>query len=238
MMLAIGLLAGCSTEPETVQPEEQPEAQEENVEETMDDFGNTIIFENPPERIISLAPSNTEILFAIGAGDKVVGVTTYDDYPEEFLDIEKIGDFNGINLERIIELEPDLVINYGDGVTEENERLIEAGIQIAGFEPESIEEITDTILRIGEITGHKQEALDLVDEMTSKEAELLARIEGLESKTVFYEIWHEPLMAAGPGSFIDELIAIAGGENVAGMLRETTPSLTWSSLSKEIQRSI
>jgi iron complex transport system substrate-binding protein len=216
MMLAIGLLAGCSTEPETVQPEEQPEAQEENVEETMDDFGNTIIFENPPERIISLAPSNTEILFAIGAGDKVVGVTTYDDYPEEVLDIEKIGDFNGINLERIIELEPDLVINYGDGVTEENERLIEAGIQIAGFEPESIEEITDTILRIGEITGHKQEALDLVDEMTSKEAELLARIEGLESKTVFYEIWHEPLMAAGPGSFIDELIAIAGGENVAG----------------------
>ncbi|MCR3956466.1 MAG: cobalamin-binding protein [Gudongella sp.] len=216
MMLAIGLLAGCSTEPETVQPEEQPEAQEENLEETMDDFGNAIIFENPPERIISLAPSNTEILFAIGAGDKVVGVTTYDDYPEEVLDIEKIGDFNGINLERIIELEPDLVINYGDGVTEENERLLEAGIQIAGFEPESIEEITDTILRIGEITGHKQEALDIVDEMNSKEAELLAKIEGLENKTVFYEIWHEPLMAAGPGSFVDELIVIAGGENIAG----------------------
>jgi iron complex transport system substrate-binding protein len=181
----------------------------------MDDFGNTITFKNPPERIISLAPSNTEILFAIGAGDKVVGVTSYDDYPEEVLEIEKIGDFNGINLERIIELEPDLVINYGDGVTEENERLLEAGIQIAGFEPESIEEITDTILRIGEITGHKQEALDLVDEMLAQEAELVEKVQGLEKKTVFYEIWHEPLMAAGPGSFIDQLISLAGGENVA-----------------------
>ena len=108
MMLAVGLLAGCSTGPETAQPEDQSEVAEGSVEETMDDFGNIIIFDNPPERIISLAPSNTEILFAIGAGDKVVGVTTYDDYPEEVLDIEKIGDFNGINLERIIELEPDL----------------------------------------------------------------------------------------------------------------------------------
>jgi iron complex transport system substrate-binding protein len=218
MMLAVGLLAGCSTEPETVEPEEQQEQQEVsegNVEETMDDFGNTITFKNPPERIISLAPSNTEILFAIGAGDKVVGVTSYDDYPEEVLEIEKIGDFNGINLERIIELEPDLVINYGDGVTEENERLLEAGIQIAGFEPESIEEITDTILRIGEITGHKQEALDLVDEMLAQEAELVEKVQGLEKKTVFYEIWPEPLMAAGPGSFIDQLISLAGGENVA-----------------------
>jgi iron complex transport system substrate-binding protein len=215
MMLTVGLLAGCSTETETVQPEEQSGAVDGNAEETMDDFGNTIIFDNPPQRIISLAPSNTEILFAIGAGDKVVGVTSYDDYPEDVLDIEKIGDFNGINLERIIELEPDLVINYGDGVTEENERLLEAGIQIAGFEPESIEEIRDTILRIGEMTGHKQEALELVDEMASKEEEILESIEGLEKKTVFYEIWHEPLMAAGPGSFIDQLISLAGGENVA-----------------------
>ncbi|MGM0397117.1 MAG: ABC transporter substrate-binding protein, partial [Bacillota bacterium] len=215
MILTAGLLSGCSSEPKSVEPEEPSEVVEKNVEETMDDFGNTIVFETPPERIISLAPSNTEILFAIGAGDKVVGVTTYDDYPEEVLDIEKIGDFNGINLERIIELEPDLVINYGDGVTEENERLLEAGIQIAGFEPESIEEINEAILRIGEMTGHKLEALDLVDDMIAKEAELIEKIQGLEKKTVFYEIWHEPLMAAGPGSFIDQLINLAGGENIA-----------------------
>lgn len=215
LVLALGLLSGCSTGPEPVQPEGQQELAGRDVLEIMDDFGNTIAFENPPERIISLAPSNTEILFAIGSGDKVVGVTTYDDFPEEVLEIEKIGDFNGINLERIIELQPDLVINYGDGVTEENERLLEAGIQIAGFEPESIDEITDTILRIGEITGHKQEALDLVDQMTSRKEELLERIQGLEKKTVFYEIWHEPLMAAGPGSYVDQLINLAGGENVA-----------------------
>lgn len=215
MMLAVGLLSGCSS-PSTVEtPEEQSEVVENAVLSIEDDFGNVISMDNIPERVISLAPSNTEILFAIGAGDKVVGVTTYDDYPEEVLDIEKIGDFNGINLERIIELEPDLVINYGDGVTEENERLLEAGIQIAGFEPESLQEVYHTIARIGTITGHEQEAEVLVEDMMSKEAELAEKIEGLDKKTVFYEIWHEPLMAAGPGSFVDELINLAGGENVA-----------------------
>lgn len=215
MMLAVGLLSGCSS-PSTVEtPEEQSEVVENAALSIEDDFGNVISMDNIPERVISLAPSNTEILFAIGAGDKVVGVTTYDDYPEEVLDIEKIGDFNGINLERIIELEPDLVINYGDGVTEENERLLEAGIQIAGFEPESLQEVYHTITRIGTITGHEQEAEVLVEDIMSKEAELAEKIEGLDKKTVFYEIWHEPLMAAGPGSFVDELINLAGGENVA-----------------------
>jgi len=215
IMMAVGLLSGCSS-PSTIEaPEEQSVEVEDAVLSIEDDFGNIISFDNPPERVISLAPSNTEILFAIGTGNKVVGVTSYDDYPEEVLDIEKIGDFNGINLERIIELEPDLVINYGDGVTEENERLLEAGIQIAGFEPESLQEVYYTILRIGTITGQKQEAIDLVEDMGSKEVELTEKIEGLDKKTVFYEIWHEPLMAAGPGSFIDELIILAGGENVA-----------------------
>ncbi|WP_422484355.1 helical backbone metal receptor [Gudongella sp. DL1XJH-153] len=215
MMLAVGLLSGCSSPSTPETPEEQSEEVGDAVLSIEDDFGNTINFGNPPEKIISLAPSNTEILFAVGAGDKVVGVTSYDDYPEEVLDIEKIGDFNGINLERIIELEPDLVINYGDGVTEENERLLEAGIQIAGFEPESLQEVYDTIIKVGKITGHEDEAKELVEEMTSQEAELAEKIEGLDKKTVFYEIWHEPLMAAGPGSFVDELINRAGGENVA-----------------------
>lgn len=218
IVLALALLSGCSPK------EEAKEVTQETPSETpdttgislLDDFGNEVKLEGPAQRIISLAPSNTEILFAIGAGDRVIGVTTFDDYPEEVLEIEKIGDFNGMNLERIIELEPDLVISYGEGITEETQRLVEAGIQIAGFEPESIEEILETIERIGLLTGNSSEAEALSQEMLEKEAELIDKVKGLESKKVFYEIWHEPLMAAGPGSFVDQLILLAGGVNVAG----------------------
>lgn len=218
IVLALALLSGCSPK------EEAKEVTQESPSETpdttgislLDDFGNEVKLEGPAQRIISLAPSNTEILFAIGAGDRVIGVTTFDDYPEEVLEIEKIGDFNGMNLERIIELEPDLVISYGEGITEETQRLVEAGIQIAGFEPESIEEILETIERIGLLTGNSSEAEVLSQEMLEKEAELIDKVKGLESKKVFYEIWHEPLMAAGPGSFVDQLILLAGGVNVAG----------------------
>lgn len=218
MVLTVILLSGCAPKEEAEEitqgtPSEIPDSAEIIV---LDDFGNEIKLEGPAQRIISLAPSNTEILFAIGAGDRVIGVTTFDDYPEEVLQIEKIGDFNGMNLERIIELEPDLVINYGEGITEETQRLVEAGIQIAGFEPESIEEIIETIKKIGLLTGNGSEAEALSLEMLTKEAELIEKVKGLESKKVFYEIWHEPLMAAGPGSFVDQLILLAGGVNVAG----------------------
>ena len=218
MVLAVSLLSGCAPKEEAEEitqetPAETPETEGISV---VDDFGNEIKLEGPAQRIISLAPSNTEILYAIGAGGRVIGVTTFDDFPEEVLQVEKIGDFNGMNLERIIELEPDLVINYGDGITEETQRLVEAGIQIAGFEPESIEEIIKTIERIGILTGNNTEAEALTQEMLEKEAGLIEKIQGLETKTVFYEIWHEPLMAAGPGSFVDQLIKLAGGVNVAG----------------------
>lgn len=218
IVLAVTLLSGCAPKEETgeITQETPAEAPETAGISVLDDFGNEIVLEGPAQRIISLAPSNTEILFAIGAGDRVIGVTTFDDYPEEVLQIEKIGDFNGMNLERIIELEPDLVINYGEGITEETQRLVEAGIQIAGFEPESIEEIIETIERIGLLTGNSAEAEALSKGMLDKEAELIEKVKGLETKKVFYEIWHEPLMAAGPGSFVDQLILLAGGVNVAG----------------------
>lgn len=215
LVLILAAAVGCAPEKEVENPVDEL-AQETPVELSItDDFGNTITLEKAAERIVSLAPSNTEILFAIGAGDAVIGVTTFDDYPAEVLDIEKIGDFNGMNLERIIELQPDLVINYGEGVTEETQRLVEAGIIVAGFEPESIEDIAETINRIGVLTGKTQQAEALVQEMAAKEAELLEKIEGLDKKKVFYEIWHEPLMAAGPGSFVDQLINLAGGANIA-----------------------
>lgn len=223
LLMAILVLSmsviGCTSETEErgteVENQESPVTSNGDLYTIVDDFGREVTLDKAPERIISLVPSNTEIIYALGLGDKVVGVTTFDDYPKEVLEVEKIGDFNGINLERIIELEPDLVVNYGPGNEEENKRLIEAGINYVGFIPESIDEVIDTINRLGKLTGKVEEAKELTDSMNAKKDEILSKIADAEPKRVFYEIWHEPLMAAGPGSFMDELMTMARGENIA-----------------------
>lgn len=221
-ILALGVfIVGCTQdetpEKEDTQVQDEMPSENEGAKEfsIIDDFGREVILEKAPERIISLTPSNTEILYALGLGEKIVGVSTFDDYPAEVLEIEKVGDFNGNNLERIIELEPDLVVIYGEGNEEENLRLEEAGINYAAFEPESIEAVIETIEKIGRLTGKVDEAKTVTEEMNEQMNEILSKIEGVESRRVFYEIWHEPLMAAGPGSFMDELMTLAGGENIA-----------------------
>lgn len=222
LILGISVSACKQTEneqpknPTTETPSESgTEAGEASVFTVEDDFGRTVTLEKAPERIISLAPSHTEILYALGLGDKIVGVTSLDDYPEEVLSVEKVGDFNGVNLEKVIELEPDLIINYGEGDPELNERLDEAGLVYVGFEPESIDQVIETIINIGTLTDRAAEAEKLTNEMSDHLNEISKKIKDAEVKTVFYEIWHEPLMAAGAGSFMDELITMAAGQNVA-----------------------
>ena len=204
-------------EPEVPIVDEKPPVEEvgEYPVEITDDFGNMVKFEKAPDIIISLAPNNTEILFALGLGDKVVGVTSFCDYPEEALAVEKIGDFNGINLEKIIELNPELVLNYGPGDADDNARLKEAGIQMLAFLPESIDAVINTINTIGQATGSTEQSKELTNNMMTRKDEILDLVKNADKKKVFYEIWHDPLMAAGPGSFMDHLIVLAGGTNIA-----------------------
>lgn len=183
--------------------------------EVEDDFGNKIIIEKEPQRIVSLAPSHTEILFAIGLNEKIVGVTNFCDYPEEAKNKEKVGDSFNVNVEKIIELSPDLVIQYGQGKEEVNKRLKEAGIKVLSYEPESIEDVINLIDELGKITNSYQAAKKTIDAMNTKKDFVLSKVAGKEKVKVFYEVWDQPLMTAGPGSFIDELINLAGGENIA-----------------------
>ena len=183
--------------------------------EVQDKFGNTEIIEEEPMTIISLAPSNTETLFALGLGDRVVGVTPFCDYPEEAQTKEKVGDYSGNNLERIIELEPDLILVYGPGDEEENRILREAGIKVLGFLSETMDDIMKDIETIGKATGRNEKAADIINSIKEKRDSVVQQVKGAEKVTVFYEIWHDPLMGAGKGSFLDELISLAGGENIA-----------------------
>lgn len=183
--------------------------------EIEDDFGNKETLEEEPMKIVSLAPHNTEILFALGLGDKVVGVTSYCDYPEEATTKDIIGGFKEFNLEKIIELEPDLVLAYGSGDEEENKVLREAGIKVLGFMPETIDEVIEDMKTIGKITGSGTEAEKITLTMANKRDEILDKLKGQEKIKVFYEIWHEPLQAAGKGSFMGELLVLSGAENIA-----------------------
>ncbi|NLY46104.1 MAG: ABC transporter substrate-binding protein [Tissierella sp.] len=225
MLILVGLAACANEASDKGEDIVEPPVQEEttgDVEiadkfplEIEDAFGNVVVIENAPERIISLAPSHTEILYALDLGDKVVGVTAFCDYPEEALAVEKIGDFNGTNLEKIIELEPDLIVSYGEVSDEENSMFESAGIPVIAYMPESMDEVIETINQIAKATDVVEEGNTLTNNMIQKRDEIVAKVQDSQAVKAFYEVWHEPLMAAGSGSFVDGLINLANGINIA-----------------------
>lgn len=177
-----------------------------------DDLGRNVTITNKPERIISTSPSNTEILFALGLGDKVVGVTDYCNYPPEALEKGKIGGFSTVNIETIISLQPDLVL-ASDKTGEENIRKLENfGVPVIVLHPTNIEGALRNIELVGEITGVKESASKLVMDLKER----IGAIRHLKEKPkVLYVVWHDPLMSAGKETFADDLIKRAGGINIA-----------------------
>lgn len=173
LLILIGsIIVGCGAGKESEEALSLGEDSSEKITsdypmEILDRFGNKATIEEEPMKIISLAPSNTEILFALELDEKIVGVTSYCDYPEEASEKQIIGSYGEFNLEKIIELEPDLVLLYGEGDEDENKILKEAGIKLLGFMPETIDEIRDDIEKIGKITAKGEKALELTSEMTS-----------------------------------------------------------------------
>ena len=216
--LAIGvavlliILSGCVSEP----PRLKNAVEDTGFPVTLsDNHGRNITIETVPERIVSLAPSNTEILFALGLGEKVVGVTEYDDYPEEAKLKEKVGGFQTVDIEKVASLNPELVLATGGVQLEVVEKLREIGLTVVVIDANGISEIQENILLIGRIAGSKREAESLVDSMGQRiEAVKDKSSSNLRRPRVMYIVWGEPLMAAGPGAFASNLIELAGGENV------------------------
>jgi len=172
-----------------------------------------------PERIISLSPANTEILFALGLGEKVVGITNVCNYPPQAQEKEKIGDYDNPNLEKIIELKPDLImVSYGSPMKIINQ-LEELNYTVVGLNPKNIDDIIFSIIMVGKVTGKNEEAARLTGEMKKRIETVLSRTSTLTENNkprVLYVVWYKPLWTAGSGTFIDELIRKAGGTNIAG----------------------
>lgn len=180
--------------------------------------GRSFQWSRPPQRIIALSPSLTENLFAVGAGRQVVGVSAYSDYPPEAATLPVVSDAVQVNLERVLSLEPDLVLADLQVVQAHAERLEALGIPVFAVNVPNLEALFDTLLLLGRVTGHEATARELVAVLRARVAAVLARTRAIPEEgrpLVFVEVWHEPLMTAGPGSFIDELVTLAGGRNLA-----------------------
>lgn len=196
--------------------------------EVTDQLGTVVKLERTPERIISLAPSNTETLFALGLGEKVVGVTEFCDYPEAAKAIDKIGGFNTVDIEKIVALEPDLILAaniHQDDVIPALERL---DLPVLTLDTRTLDEVLESITLVGEVTGKREEASRLVAEMRNRIKAITDKTDNLpeaQRPRVFYIIWHDPLMTAGLDTRIHELIVKAGGVNIAQDLTGDYPTI-------------
>lgn len=186
--------------------------------EVTDQLGRVVKLEEVPERIISLASGNTEILFALGLGDKVVGVTDFCDYPPEAKEKPSIGGFSTPNIEEVVALEPDLILAASIHKGEVIPALEGKGLTVFALDPKTIDEILESITLIGEITGKEGEASQLVTEMSNRIKAVTDKTDGLseaQRPRVFYITWHDPLRTAGGDTWHEELIVKAGGINIA-----------------------
>ncbi|MBO0720645.1 MAG: cobalamin-binding protein [Blastocatellia bacterium] len=195
-----------------------PAKSETNDRRTLTDgLGRTISIRPNPQRIISLAPSVTEILFALGLGDRVAGVTSYCDFPEEAKSKEKIGDTLHPNLERIIALKPDLVIiSTASQLEELMRKLDQLGVPVYVTNPRTVGETVDSIQNIGEATGAGARGAEIAADLRRRIDAVDMRVKGLPKPRVLYLLQTDPLITAGRNTFINDLIKLAGGESISG----------------------
>jgi len=213
MVLLAPVLGGCAATT-AEKPGDTARGSAEFPVTITDDASRTVTVEAEPARIVSLAPANTEMLFALGLGERVVGVTTYDDYPAEVADIAKVGDFASPNLEAIATARPDLVLSTAGVQAEMVTKLEDLGATVVVIDPQGIEDVYADIERVGALAGAAEEAAELVAEMKADVDAVRAAVAGAAPVTAFIEIGQNPLYTVGSGTLMDELLAIAGGTNV------------------------
>ena len=190
-----------------------------------DATGATVTLAAPARRIVSLAPHATELLFAAGAGDRIVGVLAPADWPPEAARLVRVGTAAGVDLERIVALRPDLVIVWPYLAPAQIERLRAIGTAIFVSDPRSPEAIAVELERLGSLAGTTTQA-------AAAAAAFRARLAGLERReasapklAVFYEIWNQPLYTIGGGHLISAAIRLCGGENVFARLASPAPAV-------------
>jgi iron complex transport system substrate-binding protein len=192
-----------------------------------DMLGRSLTLPAPPERIVSLDPSVTELIFAIGGGARLAGVTDYCDYPAAARAKPRVGDLVAPNLESIIALRPDLVIATTEGNSQETVAALERlGVRVYLTTASRLGDVVALIERIGELTGRVAAAAALRDRLERRVEAVRRAVAGLPRPRVLYVLWPDPLLVPGRGTLLGELIAVAGGESVTASDPTVYPRLS------------
>ncbi len=216
----VSMVIGCSDAPPT------------SAQVRLDDFGDTLAIPAlAPARIVSLNPSATELLYAIGAGARVVGRTTYDALPVAVRAVQDLGPGLHPNVEAVIDARPDLVVLYASADNREASRKLRAaGIATAAYRMDRIADFSRIALSLGALVHDSAAAERTVDSVMATLAAVRAATAPLPTSSVAWPLWESPLIVVGGGSFLDELVTIAGGRNVFGALPQPSPQVTWEAV--------
>jgi iron complex transport system substrate-binding protein len=195
---------------------------------TIDDFGDSVRLDRVPTRIVSLSPASTEILFALGAGRRLVGRTRWDTFPESALAVPDLGDGIRPNVEAILTARPDLVVIYASDENREAARALRAArIPVVALRLDRIADFARTTRLLGTLVGGDSRAQRVVDTVSRTLAKVAETTRSLDHPTAFLPAYQQPLLAIGAGSFLSELVEVAGGRNVFGDLTAPSPQVSF-----------
>lgn len=224
LLFCLFLLTACSNTAETIEGNETHHGTTD-YPISVEVLNGTVSIEEKPERVISLAPSVTEIMFAVGAEDETVGRTEYSNYPEEALELPSVGGYSDPNIESILALDPDLVIGTDTMDANIQDQLENAGIKVLLYDSNSVDSVLDSIQSIGYVMDKNDMANELVAEMKNQFTELEEDLASKDSeKTVFIDIGD--FYTVGPNSFINNELELIGAKNIATDSTSDYPVLT------------
>ncbi len=200
-----------------------------------DDLGNTITFEEPPQRIISLSPNLTEIIFLVGAEEQLVGRTDFCDYPPQALAKPSIGGIVNPSLEKLVSLEPDLVLIARGVDAAFLDRLRKMEICFLGYDPQTLDDVIALIQRLGQLTGHDQQGAEASDKLAQRKAQVEAdsRPRADIQLRVLFVLSREPLFVAGTTSFVDNILRTCGARNAIAGVPHVDQRRPWPQISRE-----
>ncbi|QJR00636.1 cobalamin-binding protein [Halomonas sp. PGE1] len=192
----------------------------------VDDRGREVCLDAPASRIAALSPGATELTWAAGAGEKVVAVVAYSDYPPEAREVQSVGSHTRMDLETLVSLAPDLVIGWITGNPAEQLETLEAlGLPVFMIEPRTVEGVASAIERLARLAGSEAAGDAEAARFREGMAELAERHAEAEPVSVFYQVWDEPLMSVNDEHLIGQVVTLCGGVNVFGELSRLVPRL-------------
>lgn len=193
----------------------------------VDDLGNRIELAGPAQRIVSLAPHITEMLFAAGIGDHVIGTVDYSDYPSQAQAIPRVGNYKLMDLERIVAMQPDLVVAWKSGNPQEQlGKLREMGLTLYLTEPQTLADIATTIERLGRLAGTRTVAQRAASDFMQEYARLKQQYADQARVRVFYQVWDRPLITINGEHMISAVIELCGGENIFAGMSSLAPRIS------------